>query len=737
MNSIFIFDRFEQTSDLISLLIIPYVYQLTEEKKETDFFKQVVDKTLSINNEINRALKSIKAINGRTHMLSITAKIEANRTGDIGRNFLVVSNSIDELSVKTDNVLDKMKSETIQEIETISKIIENKSVNIKGNRLANLALTNTRIVDRNLFERSADIRWWATDDILIKSLVRDEDEYQNSHERLNQILNSYSVYHDLILCDVDGICKSTGAEKFGFSGQNFSDSLWFKSAMNTDNGTCYGFQPVSKSTVNDDDFVIVYSCKIHEDGDVKNKVIGVLGAVFQWKKFAQRIINETALSNDEKSNTRVLLCDDSGKILADSHEKILVESLNFNGQQELFKMKKGFVITSLNERKKLISHASSSGFEGCTSENWHSLIIQDIEINNYDKELSNDDSLDSVLGFISNISEKTQNAIDEINKINDDTQVLSINAAIESARIGDSGRSFGVISGFMNDLSRTTAEITTMMAQNIQQKISELNSFISSNSRQIQGERLASLSFTNIDLIDRTLYERTADVRWWATENSVIESLIQQTNKSKDYLSNRLETILRYYTVYDDLIVCDLDGNVIANGDSLKNLRDTNIKNSQWFQNALNHTNEDYGFEMINEEIKGFTKIVFYCNVYQDNTFSEIPIGILGIVFNWSKFINCVFNETPLHEDEFDSTSLFILDSNGNKLAENNNLKNDITYKELSKSFGKMKSFETTMIFDSVVTLGHAQSAGYEKFFTGWHSIIIQSQKSCILNNTP
>ena len=212
------------------------MYQLTEEKKETDFFKQVVDKTLSINNEINRALKSIKAINGRTHMLSITAKIEANRTGDIGRNFLVVSNSIDELSAKIDNVLDKMKNDTIQEIETISKIIENKSISIKGNRLANLALTNIRLVDRNLFERSADIRWWATDDVLINSLVRDEEDgYQNSHERLNKILNSYSVYHDLILCDVDGICKSTGADKFGFSGQNFSDSLWFKSAMNTNN----------------------------------------------------------------------------------------------------------------------------------------------------------------------------------------------------------------------------------------------------------------------------------------------------------------------------------------------------------------------------------------------------------------------------------------------------------------------------------------------------------------------
>ena len=85
--------------------------ELSEKKK--DFFQQVVEQTSEIGHEINRALKSTKEINGRAHMLSTTAKIEANRTGDIGRNFLVVSNSIDELSTKTDEVLDKMKKETI------------------------------------------------------------------------------------------------------------------------------------------------------------------------------------------------------------------------------------------------------------------------------------------------------------------------------------------------------------------------------------------------------------------------------------------------------------------------------------------------------------------------------------------------------------------------------------------------------------------------------------------------
>ncbi len=164
-----------------------------KEKKE-NFFKQVVDQTSEIGNEINRALKSTKEITRQTSMLSTTAKIEANRAGDAGRNFLVVSESIDDLSRKTDYVINKMEQETIQEIENISKVIKTKSISIQGNRLANFALTNIRLVDRNLFERAADIRWWATDDILIKSLIeRSDSTFADVKHRLGVILKSYTV----------------------------------------------------------------------------------------------------------------------------------------------------------------------------------------------------------------------------------------------------------------------------------------------------------------------------------------------------------------------------------------------------------------------------------------------------------------------------------------------------------------------------------------------------------------
>ncbi|MGY5150322.1 MAG: methyl-accepting chemotaxis protein [Candidatus Nitrosopumilus sp. bin_68KS] len=706
---------------------------VTEEIEDAkdNFFKQVVDQTTDIGNEISRALKSTKEITRRASMLSTTAKIEANRAGDAGRNFLVVSESIDELSRKTDDVLNKMEKETVQEIEDISKVIKTKSISIQGNRLANLALTNIRIVDRNLFERAADVRWWATDDILVNALLEENNSQSNeAKHRLGVILKSYTVYYDLVLCNTNGLCIASAEDKFRLTGRNFSDKPWFTSAMNTKNGEDFGFDTVHKSPAINDDFTLVYSCKVHEDGDPDKRVIGVIGAVFKWKEFIQRIVRETPLLPEEIEKTRILICDDDGNVIADTKDRILQQNIQFTGRDELFKKEKGFEIVEKNWHKKLVCHALSPGFEGYQSEKWHSLIIQDMDddsqIHNFTN--NNNESLETVIELISNLSEETKKAICEIEKINDDTHVLSLNAAIESAKVGDAGRGFGVISTFMGDLSKTTSKITSMMDSNTEKKLSELYSFISLNSKIIRGNRLANLSFTNIDLIDRALYERTADVRWWSTESSIIQALNEKTNHSKDFLASRLATILKFYTVYDNLIVCDTSGNVVAKGSS-NDVAKGNVKDALWFQNMLKNNEKEYGFDIIhNTQASGIsTNLVFSSKIHKNGDVSDKVIGILGIVFGWERFTKTIFDQTPLRENEINSTDLLILDSNGNTLSENKKIKDFTFENDLLSSIDGAKNYQIIPSGNSEVILSNCKSKGYEGFSTGWHSVIIQS----------
>lgn len=689
-----------------------------------NFFKQVVKQTLDISNEMEKALTSIKEINSRTRMLSTTAKIEAARTGKTGRNFLTVSTSIDELSIKIDKIIEEMKTETIKEIKTLATTIKNKSISIQGNRLGSLALTNIRLIDRSLFERAADIRWWATDNILVESLGdKTQNDFSKVKERLKEILKSYTVYYDLILCDKDGNCKATGQNQFELEGRNFINKVWFQNAIKTTNGTKYGIQTVHHATRINDDYVMVYSCKIHEDADPNKKVIGVLGAIFKWREFAQRIVNETALNDEEKSKSRVVICDEIGNILADSKERILQDKINFNRQHEIFSKKNGFMVVENNQRLQLVSHALSPGFQEYKSEGWHSLIIRDLDSFSLDIDSinnTNDDSLDTVKQLVENLSKELKVATNSIKEINDQTQVLALNASIEAAKVGNEGRGFSVISGFMSDLSQETAQITNSLYNNTQEKITKLRNYLSENSKKIKGEKLSDLAFTNIDLADRALYERTADVRWWATDNSIIEGI--KGNKA-DFLSKRLKTILQYYTVYEDIIVADNKGNIVARG--AESVNSKNFTDEKWFQDAKATKNgEQYVMNVVKMKIKSEVKtyLIFSCKVHKDGDIRQGSTGVLGVVFDWDEFIKTIFDEVAISEAEKEITSMIIVDQNKNNLA--SRIKKEINQEELSEILTNSKNYKIISKDNVIKLYGYAPSVGYEGFSTGWYSVI-------------
>ncbi len=700
-------------------------------EKKKDFFCGVVEQTNSIGGEIQEALRLIKGANNRASMLSITAKIESNRLGDVGRDFLVVSNSIDELSTKTDAAIEKMKVETVEGIEKLGLAIEDKAMSINGNRLANLALSNIRIVDRCLFERAADIRWWATDEILVQSLMQN-DSFSEASQRLENILDAYSVYYDLLLCDTSGDCVASANPKYDLSKVNFKHKSWFNEALETKNGSEYSFQTVHYSPTIQD-HTVTYSCKVHEDADPEKPVIGVLASVFKWREFAQRIVNETKLTEDEKGKTRVLICDDQGNILADTKEKILKENFSFVGRAELFEKNIGFISQVRNKHVQLISHALSPGFEGYRSTEWHSLIILDTGIKSSntksDKEDITDDSLDSITGLVVNLDDETQKAIGEINKINDQTQILSLNAAIEAARVGEAGRGFGVISGFMGDISRETAIVTDSMYTNTQEKIKKLNEFIMVNSKAIRGERLSDLSLTNIDLVDRALYERTADVRWWATEHGLYSALMTNTAENIDFLSKRLETILQFYTVYEDIVVYDVKGNLISNAIETKILED-NVADKRWFANVKSTANgKSYGFDVvqINQNGKNEQHLVFSCKIHKDGNTSQDDIGVLAILFKWKHFATTIFKETPLTESERKHSSLFITSAHGTVLGIEDHNDGFITKNEIIPFLNQTKNYDIITKDDFSWLMGNAASVGFEGFSTGWHAMIVEN----------
>lgn len=82
-----------------------------------------------------------------------------------------------------------------------------------------------------------------------------------------------------------------------------------------------------------------------------------------------------------------------------------------------------------------------------------------------------------------------------------------------------------------------------------------------------RGDRFADLSRYVVELMDRNLFERSCDVRWWATDAAVVDVCENPDNgEIASQTSQRLGVILDSYTVYLDLWIADCNGRIIATG---------------------------------------------------------------------------------------------------------------------------------------------------------------------------
>ncbi len=346
--------------------------------KESISLESISKLTNSMASEMELAIKTIQDINEETHILALNAAIEASSAGDAGKGFGVVADHMGNLSNETSRITKKMSQESQNKIIELEEILMTQATNVRGARLANLALNNIDLVDRSFYERSADVRWWAKDSSIVEALM---NKSQNSlfkvSKRLGVILKYYTIYHDLILTDLQGIIIANGNPRYKLVGRNVSEREWFRSAIGTQNGDQFGFDSVHKSQPLENQTIVTFSCKVHQDGDTSKPVIGVFASVFNWASFMQKIIQNTPINEEDREKTRICILDKNGKILADSQNK-LFENLEFEQREQLFAETSNFLIQEYNEKKSCFGHAISPGFEGYST-GWHSVIIQELK----------------------------------------------------------------------------------------------------------------------------------------------------------------------------------------------------------------------------------------------------------------------------------------------------------------------------------------------------------------------
>ncbi len=327
---------------------------------------------------VGHAISEIEEVNAQTKLLSLNARIEAARAGGTtGAAFGIVAEEIQGLSANTTEVAARLSLQTRQKIEEVKSAIEQITRDAQGLRLSDLALTNIDLIDRNLYERSCDVRWWATDSSVVQALTTgNPDDARFAGERLGIILNAYTVYLDLVLCNQAGVVIANGRpDRYHSRDTSQAGAEWFRSAMSTTSGNEFGFESVHASPLVNGQSVLAYSCTVRMQGNAGRPTLGVLGILFNWDALGQHIVEHVPLADADRAQTRCLIVDHRGIILADSEPQWRGRRFDDADLARVLKSKKGFHRTTYNQRPAILAYAPAPGFE-TYSTGWTSIVVQ-------------------------------------------------------------------------------------------------------------------------------------------------------------------------------------------------------------------------------------------------------------------------------------------------------------------------------------------------------------------------
>src|SRR4029077_3034631 len=213
-----------------------------------------IEDHISVNQRITSQIK----------LLSLNATIEAARAGNAGREFAVVASEVKTLAGQassTSKELGTIRSETSE--------LQRRFVEKESERLSEMSQTLVQLIVRNLYERTADVRWWATDDALFRCVESpDRASIDHAVARLGLINRFYSVYLNLVLVGIDGKVRACSQpEKFPrVTGADMSTLPWFQKAVSTTSGDQYVVDDIAHDPLHDDKLTAVYAASVRKEG---------------------------------------------------------------------------------------------------------------------------------------------------------------------------------------------------------------------------------------------------------------------------------------------------------------------------------------------------------------------------------------------------------------------------------------------------------------------------------------
>jgi hypothetical protein len=352
----------------------------TEQERQTepDETRATPRAVRAVTDQIGRDLEGFGRENDdivrHIRLLGINASIEAARAGEIGKGFAVVASEVQRLAGVSALIASKFQQEVLERVTLGRQLSDELVYQMEGLRLADLAQTLVQLIVRNLFERTADVRWWATDTALWDALEHPDAARQSfAAARLGVINRFYTVYLDLVMVDRKGRAIASANPRFQKTivGRDLSGEPWVSAAMRTGSGDDYIVDTVKPSLLHHNADALVYATGIRQGGASSAPLVGALGVYFDWANQGQSIVDKEAnIPPSDAERTTVLLLDGQGLVIAASRSNLVYTHFALTPPDGL---KRGSYY--LNDGT-LVAFALTLGYEDYDGLGWCGVVIQ-------------------------------------------------------------------------------------------------------------------------------------------------------------------------------------------------------------------------------------------------------------------------------------------------------------------------------------------------------------------------
>ena len=406
-----------------------------------------------------------------------------------------------------------------------------------------LQTTAQNIIDvlvRNLYERTADVGFLATDRTLCEFVADTGSNREEVVSRLRAYREKYTVYEDLLLLDLDGhVLVNIGTAVPA----NWADEPWVMRALDA-SGYVESFgvtalQPGTRPS-------LTYSHRmLHPE---TGEPVGVLCLVFAFDGEMADIFSSGA-SKDER--VVCLLLDEQSRAVASSDEGWIPRGLELPEDIPCAP-----AVFSLGGRQYLTQTAKAASYEGYPGPHgWRCLVMVPLAIAFAPQALARPRVAESLVqGLLTNADRFCPPLLDIVDATDNIRRVVW-NGQLMTAGEKSTGSSIRTILEQITEAGDRSKEVFSRSIQDL------LDAALDLRCRNAESQ-----TGLLVELLDRNLYERSNDCRWWSMTPELRACMAAPRVEAGELgtVTAILEHINRLYTVYARLVVYGSDGCVVA-----------------------------------------------------------------------------------------------------------------------------------------------------------------------------